>query len=576
MPDDLHRLTKAGDLERLRILLKKSAADINTFDAGGFTALMHAAQSPRARVELVELLLDNGADLHLTCKARFEADYSVAALAIKAGDLRKVQLLVERAANLGYRRTEGFDALMDAVYGSLARDSADSMDLLKFLLAQGVALNTLSSYGESALRALSGFGRFEAVRLLLDAGADESQLDWTPLIRAVAIGSLADVKALVAAGAKLEEKDRCQRTAWLVAVQMGDISKAEFLLASGALTGPGAADKPALFYAIENHRLPMLKWLLDMGAAIDETNEFGTTAAMTAAEHGNAEALAVLIEAGADIHATKPWNQSVLSDAKTRETAAILLQAGADPAHLAYEGRRALLGLPPEPDEALLRDVTPEQYRRGRTRRFGAGTSNPEEFSEPFWEGMIRAGVIAYQGALRFGDGSNALRQPVWCAQRFGQSFTILPDGRIVQIGGEHEDSYDPDFCIYNDVFLHEPDGAIRIFGYPEAVFPPTDFHTATLVDDSIYIIGSLGYQGTRQFGTTPIYRLDTKTFRMTKVDAGGEAPGWIYKHRATLRGSEEIVVSGGTIVTWDGRKEVNSENQRSFVLNVRRLAWYL
>ncbi len=76
-------------------------------------------------------------------------------------------------------------------------------------------------------------------------------------------------------------------------------------------------------------------------------------------------------------------------------------------------------------------------------------------------------------------------------------------------------------------------------------MFPPTDVHTATLVDDSIYIIGSLGCQGNRQFGTTPIYRLDTKTFRITKVDAGGEAP-------------------------------VDSENHRSFVLNVRRLAWYL
>jgi len=25
-----------------------------------------------------------------------------------------------------------------------------------------------------------------------------------------------------------------------------------------------------------------------------------------------------------------------------------------------------------------------------------------------------------------------------------------LPDGRLVSVGGEHEDYYDPDFCIYN------------------------------------------------------------------------------------------------------------------------------
>ena len=96
------------------------------------------------------------------------------------------------------------------------------------------------------------------------------------------------------------------------------------------------------------------------------------------------------------------------------------------------------------------------------------------------------------------------VRSPVWCAQRFGQSITFLEDGRVVQVGGEHEDSYDPDFCIYNDVFVHEGE-AIRIHGYPEDVFPPTDFHTATLLGREIVLIGSLGYVGTRKLGVTPV-----------------------------------------------------------------------
>ena len=45
---------------------------------------------------------------------------------------------------------------------------------------------------------------------------------------------------------------------------------------------------------------------------------------------------------------------------------------------------------------------------------------------------------------------------PVWCFSRFGTSLTELPDGRFVQIGGEHEDFYDPDFCIYNDVTVQK------------------------------------------------------------------------------------------------------------------------
>ena len=148
---------------------------------------------------------------------------------------------------------------------------------------------------------------------------------------------------------------------------------------------------------------------------------------------------------------------------------------------------------------------------------------------------MIRAGVTGYEGALRFGAGSEQVTRPVWCAQRFGQSMTFLPDGRIVQIAGEHEDHYDPDFCIYNDVFVHGVDGSIAIYGYPESVFPPTDFHTATLVGGSVYVIGSLGYQGTRRFGETPVYRLDVRTFAIERLGPTGEAPGWIFGgHRAT------------------------------------------
>ena len=94
---------------------------------------------------------------------------------------------------------------------------------------------------------------------------------------------------------------------------------------------------------------------------------------------------------------------------------------------------------------------------------------------------------------------------PGRCFDRFGQSSNQLPDGRVVCIAGEHEDSYDPDFYIYNDVVIQQPDGRIDIFGYPREVFPPTDFHTATLVGNRIVLIGSLGYPDERRPGETPV-----------------------------------------------------------------------
>ena len=105
-------------------------------------------------------------------------------------------------------------------------------------------------------------------------------------------------------------------------------------------------------------------------------------------------------------------------------------------------------------------------------------------------------------------------------------------------------------------------------------MFPPTDFHTATLVGSSIYVIGSLGYAGTRRYGETPVYRLDGHTLRMARLHASGEAPGWIYEHRAVAVGLHGIRVWGGMVVTASDHTESHDENLGSFVLDLERLRW--
>jgi hypothetical protein len=130
------------------------------------------------------------------------------------------------------------------------------------------------------------------------------------------------------------------------------------------------------------------------------------------------------------------------------------------------------------------------------------------------------------------------------------------------------------DFCIYNDVFVHEADGSFRIYGYPENVFPPTDFHTATFIGSWIYVIGSLGYYGSRQYGRTPVYRLNLETLRIEPFECGGEAPGWIFKHRAWAVGADAIRVRGGTIVSAGEDGESHAENETSYVLDLHGRIW--
>lgn len=203
-----------------------------------------------------------------------------------------------------------------------------------------------------------------------------------------------------------------------------------------------------------------------------------------------------------------------------------------------------------ESDDARL-PITHEMFQQGREPRFGK--ANPERMHVPLWERMVQEGRSLYWtrkavGAERRYSCSVDVRErtPDWTWQRLGQSVTPLPNGRTIHIGGEYEDWYDDDFCIYNDAIVRDPDGGIEIFGYPREVFPPTDFHTATFIGDRIIIVGSLGYAQDRRPGETPVYEFDTETYTISRVETVGEAPGWLSNHTAVLDPKAQTITFGG------------------------------
>lgn len=163
--------------------------------------------------------------------------------------------------------------------------------------------------------------------------------------------------------------------------------------------------------------------------------------------------------------------------------------------------------------------ITRELFLEWRSPRLG--NANPSVLTNPVWEWLIRTRMNAYQATETFGGPSALEAGPGWCFERFGQTTTMLADGREVMIAGEHEDSYDPDFFIYNDVVVREPDGKITIYGYSKEVFPPTDFHTATLVQGAIVLIGSLGYMEERLGRKeTQVLQLMPHNFAMHEIQA--------------------------------------------------------
>ena len=190
---------------------------------------------------------------------------------------------------------------------------------------------------------------------------------------------------------------------------------------------------------------------------------------------------------------------------------------------------------------------------------------------------------IGYKGSLQRTSSSwrDLPAGPVWCFTRFGRTVTPLPSGALLYVGGEHEDFYDPDFCIYNDAVIETADGAIYIIGFPKDVFPPTDFHTATLVGSDVWVIGSLGYLDQRRECETQVIRLtiddlgDPEELTAQTVDTTGDNPGWVSRHEARyVRGRNEIVVWGGQVwETRNGELDLH-DNHSGFALSLDSMEW--
>jgi hypothetical protein len=225
-----------------------------------------------------------------------------------------------------------------------------------------------------------------------------------------------------------------------------------------------------------------------------------------------------------------------------------------------------------DPDQLDSSVLTPEAVgpwaapRRGRT--------NPEVMTNPYWEWLVRTRLSAYQARQRFAPDFDE-SQAHWCFDRLGQPVVALPDGRRLFLAGEHEDHYDPDFHIYNDVVVWHPDGHIEIFGYPEAEFPPTDFHTATHVGDRIVLIGNLGYPQRRLIGTTQLAVLDLRTMAISRPRASGPGPEWLHSHTAELDpDGKSIVVRGGLIDPGPGAANALVENADDWRLHLDDWHW--
>ena len=284
-----------------------------------------------------------------------------------------------------------------------------------------------------------------------------------------------------------------------------------------------------------------------------------------------------LLDVGANPNAKTEWGEQLFQFASSQPMVALLVAHGLLLDHDYGRASRPLLGLVAEHDRTLI-TCSFSDFETDRKPRYGS--RNGEDITSPFYLSMIESGESAYGADNHFKfdrSCSGSEWQHIWNVDRFGQSTTLLPDGRYVQIGGEHEDYYDPDFFIYNDVVVHTPPSALgkpwqrQVFAYPREVFPPTDNHSATLVGDDIIVIGNLGYFNERKEGHTPVYALHWPSMQIRKIACHGQAPGWIQKHQAKLVRPGVIAVKEGSIYHAPNQY---ASNDNTWELDFQSLCW--
>lgn len=278
--------------------------------------------------------------------------------AIRNNDLTRLKSLVRGGADVNVPDRLGETPLMYAAV-------AGSPEAMKFLLDQGADSNAQSQSGATAL--IWSATDLAKVRLLLDHGANVNAATKRKrtalLVAAMSDRSAPIVRLLIARGADVHATDFVKITALRAATLGNDTETIRMMVDAGVDVNAGDLPgiTPLMMAAGWNGNLAAVKILLAKGAKVNAVSapvmglpskngpsEFGLlTPLLMAAPFGPPELIRTLIDAGADVNAKDvrgmtPLMLALATDRQDRAIIGMLLEHGADPQIKSHLGETAL------------------------------------------------------------------------------------------------------------------------------------------------------------------------------------------------------------------------------------------
>ena len=281
---------KNSHIKELKALLDQGA-DPNSFDEDGDHLLMYAALY--SSFDALQLLIDKGSNVN----AKNGLDETALMWAVH--DLAKMKLLIQHGADVNAKAKSGNTPLLIACVGN------GKYEAVKLLLDNGANVSAVNNRKENALMRAALFGDTATISMLLNKKIDINALSadsTTALLNAALNVNSPVVIQLLQKGADADKVCAFGLTALSVSVIFNDLSSVKAILKKAKkINIQGGGGFTPLLWAVYNEydNIEIINALLEKGADVNMKASDGSTPLTWALKKGNTETAALLKKAGA-------------------------------------------------------------------------------------------------------------------------------------------------------------------------------------------------------------------------------------------------------------------------------------